>query len=85
MKRKDLMTIGLVAVVAGLLSLTLSSTLVGSSGDNKDTAPVVEKIDPAFPDITNDPAYNSFLNSKALDPTQPVQIGDNQNSKPFNQ
>lgn len=85
MKRKDLITIIFVAVLAGIISLMVSNMLFGSGSREKATAPAVEKIEPAFPDIVNDSAYNSFLNTRALDPTQPVQIGNNQNTAPFNQ
>jgi hypothetical protein len=45
--------------------------------------PVVEKIPSSLPDVKNDSNYNSFINSNALDPTQPVQIGNTQNKNPF--
>lgn len=83
MKRKDILTIIFVAGVAGLISFVISNALFNSDKARKQKAPVVEKIDPTFPDVANDSNYNSFLNPRALDPTQPVQIGNNQNNQLF--
>lgn len=84
MKRKDLFTLIFVALISGLISLVVSNSFFGASKGKK-SSPVVEKIEPAFPDVANDSDYNNFLNNRALDPTQPVKIGDNQNTKPFTQ
>jgi hypothetical protein len=46
--------------------------------------PVFQVISQSFPDFKNDPAYQLFLYQGALDPTQPIQIGNSQNSAPFN-
>lgn len=85
MKRKDLITLVFVAILSGIVSLVISNMFFGGAGNKKASAPIVEEIEPTFPDVANDSAYNSFLNTRALDPTQPVQIGNNQNTAPFNQ
>ena len=85
MKRKDLFTLIFVALVSGLISLVVANSFFGGGSQGKKSSPVVEKIEPTFPDVANDSDYNTFLNSRALDPTQPVKIGDNQNTKPFTQ
>lgn len=82
MKRKDLLTVLVIAIVAGLFSLIIAS-LVFSPKRLSTKVPVVDSIDKTFPDIKNDPSYTSFLNPNALDLTQPVQIGNNQNKAPF--
>ena len=84
MQRKDIITVVIIGLVAGFISMAVSNAIF--KGDAKKvSAPVVEKIDRTFPDTVNDSTYNSFLNTQALDPTQPVQIGNNQNTAPFTQ
>ena len=84
MKRRDLSILIVVAAITGVFSLILANALFGPKKLTQ-KVPVVEKISESFPDVKNDPAYNSFLNEKALDLTQPVQIGPhNQNQQPFN-
>jgi hypothetical protein len=84
MKRRDIVILIGVAVISGIFSLVLANALF-SPKKLTQKVPVVQKISDSFPDVKNDPTYNSFLNDKALDLTQPVQIGPhNQNQKPFN-
>lgn len=82
MKQKDLMTIGAVAFVAAIVSFILAGAVfkppVGST-----QVPDVSAIEPNLPDVKNDSNYSSIFNSKALDPTQPVQIGNQNNNVPF--
>jgi hypothetical protein len=74
-----------VAVITAVISLIIASTLFNSPAKHNLKTPVVPAMPSSFPDINNDPAYNTFLNEKALDATQPVQIGNSQNNAPFNQ
>ena len=74
-----------VAVVAGVISLIITSKLFSSPKSHNLQAPVVEPISSTMPDVHNDPAYNTFLNQNSLDATQPVQVGNSQNNQPFNQ
>lgn len=74
-----------VAVVTGVISLIFSSMIFSSPKKHNLSAPQVEAIKTNFPDIHNDPAFNTFLNQNALDATQPVQVGNSQNNQPFNQ
>lgn len=83
MRRRDLLMIVGVAVISAIISLLLAS-LIFKSKDLSTKVPVVDKINTSFPDVQHDPDYNSFLNSHALDLTQPVQIGNSQNQTPFN-
>ena len=83
MKRKDIMLIVLSAAAAAFIALALSG-LVFNAPSSRTKVPVVDKINPAFPDVKNDSAFNSFLNESALDPTQPIQIGNTKNTSPFN-
>jgi hypothetical protein len=83
MKRKDKITVILVAFFTAVASFIISSALFNSPTKHNLTAPVVQSISGTMPDVKNDSSYNSFINSHALDLTQPVQIGNNQNTAPF--
>jgi hypothetical protein len=83
MKRKELVTIAVVAVASGLLSLVIAGALFNSPSKRTAKVPVVQPISSSFPDVKNDSNYNFFLNESALDPTQPIQIGNSQNNTPF--
>ncbi len=84
MQRKEVLTLGLVAVLAAIVSFVIAGSLFNSKTKHTSTAPNVQPITATFPDVKNDPNYNFFLNSNALDPTQNIQIGNSQNSTPFN-
>lgn len=83
MRRREIVLITTAAVIAAIISLAVSS-LVFNAPSGRSKVPVVEAINPNFPDVKNDPAYSSFLNRNALDPTQPIQIGNTKNTSPFN-
>jgi hypothetical protein len=83
MKRKDLVLLGGVALVAAFVSFLLSDALIGSPKKHPIKVPVVQQISSDFPDVQNDPNYKQFLNNKALNPTQLIHIGNNKNTKPF--
>jgi len=74
-----------VAVITAVIAFILTSMIFSSPKHHDLKAPVVNTITPTLPDVKNDPAYNTFLNSNALDATQPVQVGNSQNNQPFNQ
>ncbi len=82
MRRRDILTIVAAAVITAIFTFILASA-VFSPKRFSSKVPVIDTINSSFPDIKNDSAYNSFLNSNALDLTQPVQIGNNQNQAPF--
>lgn len=84
MKKKDILYLALTALVAGIISFILASIVFKVPLKRTGSVPVSQPISPTFPDIKNDPAYKSFLNDKALDPTQTIQIGTGQNTQPFN-
>lgn len=83
MKQKDLIVVVCVAIFAAVLSFVVSNALFGSPKKNPIKVPVVEKITSSFPDIKNDKDYKPFYNSQALNPTQLIQIGNNNNTAPF--
>jgi len=82
MKRSDLLSLVAVTILAGVISLIIANLLF-SPKKFSTPVPVVNNISSSFPDVTNDPSYNTFLNTNALDLTLPVQIGNNQNKTPF--
>lgn len=82
MKQKNTLVIVLVCAVAALISFFVAGKIF-SPQKYSTKVPTIQKIDPAFPDVKNDPAYSSFLNPNALDLTVPVSIGNDQNNNPF--
>ncbi|MBI2592219.1 hypothetical protein HYW36_01960 [Candidatus Saccharibacteria bacterium] len=83
MNRKDLTALATVAALTGVISLIIASLFFSAPHQQSSKVPVVEPIGTSLPDIKNDPAYKYFLNTNALDPAQPVQIGNTQNNAPF--
>ncbi len=84
MKRRDIVMLVAVAIITGILSLMISNVIFSIPKNRSATVPTADIVPTALPDIKNDPSYKAFLNTKAIDPTQPVQIGNTQNSSPFN-
>ncbi len=84
MKRRDIIMIIAVALITGVLSLLISNMIFSVPKNRSAKVPTADVVPTALPDIKNDPSYQSFLNQGALDPTQPVQIGNTQNNTPFN-
>ncbi len=83
MKRSNLTILIVVAVVSALVSFFVAGSLFNSPS-KRTKVPVVQALDPNFPDVKNDPAYQLFLYPGALDPTQTIQIGNTKNAAPFN-
>ncbi|MBI2589284.1 hypothetical protein HYW35_03755 [Candidatus Saccharibacteria bacterium] len=84
MKHKDMAVLITVAVITGFISLIMASIFFSVPQTRSSKVPVVDTITTSLPDIKNEPVYQSIFNSKALDPAQPVQIGNTQNNTPFN-
>jgi hypothetical protein len=85
MKQKDYITLGIIIFISAIFSFILAGKLFGGAAKKHDLkAPVVQAISGNFPDIKNDPAYNTVFNNNALNPTQLIQIGTNQNPSTFN-
>lgn len=73
-KRRDIMVIVAVAVVAGIFSFIISRLLFGSGKVYDLTAPKVEPISSEF--ITPDAKY---FNDDSINPTVDITIGDTTN------
>lgn len=78
MKRKDVLTIVVIAIVAGLFSYLIANFFFGGEKSYKLTAPTVEPISQQF--ATPDP---EVFNSTAINPTKVIIIGDTANTTPF--
>ena len=83
MKRKELLIIGATGFLAAIISFVVCGAIFGSPKKNPIKVPVVEKIDPSFPQVQTDTNYTSFYNAQALNPTQLIQIGGSNNNQPF--
>jgi hypothetical protein len=85
MKQKDYITLGIIVFIAAIFSVVLAGRIFGGiSKKHNLTAPEVQNISSTFPDIKNDSSYKSVFNNNALNPTQLIQIGTDQNSSTFN-
>ena len=83
MKQGDIVKVSLVAGISAIISLFVAKAIFNSPAKHNLKVPVVQSINTSFPDVANDPNYTVIFNTSALDPTQPVQIGNSQNSAPF--
>jgi hypothetical protein len=78
MKKKDLSTIGAVAVASAIISFILSGMLFSTPDNRKQNVEIVEPISTKFerPDAM-------YFNESSINPAQNIQIGTDQNSNPF--
>ena len=79
MKKKDLFPIITVAVISAVASFILSGVLI-SSPKNRQTS--VEVVSPISIEFTRPP--ERYFNELSNNPTQTIQIGEENNSNPFN-
>lgn len=79
MKQKDIALIIIVAVISIVVSFIISNKLIVTPAHRQQQVEVVQAINTQFkePDKT-------YFNSKSIDPTKLIQIGNNSNSTPFN-
>lgn len=78
MTKKNLPLILIVAVIAIVFSVILSKFFITTQKDKQQTAEVIQPISTEF----NQPDPNVF-NSKAINPTKIIQIGNSENPNPF--
>ena len=83
MKRKDLITIGAVAVVAAIFAYIIAGALFGSPKKNPVLVPVATPISANLPLTNNSDTYQNIFNSQAIDPTQLIRVGGQTNPQPF--
>ncbi len=80
MKQKDLAVIIASAGISIVLAFIVANLLIGSPKHRQAEVKVLDPISSNFP-IPDD----KYFNSESINPTQPVQIGPNDNKQPFNQ
>lgn len=73
MKQKDIIVIIVVVFIAGLASYFISTKLFVKKTDTQQQAKVVDKISTDF-----NPPSNKYFNKQSVNPTQKIQIGDQQ-------
>ncbi|MEX1995193.1 MAG: hypothetical protein WD887_00235 [Candidatus Saccharimonadales bacterium] len=83
MKKKDTLSLIVTGVITGVISLLIASAIFQTPASRRTQVQTASPISPTLPDVKNEPVYKSFLNDKALDPTQPIQIGGTSNNSPF--
>jgi hypothetical protein len=69
-----------IGVVSAIVALVASNMLFGSPAQKNQKAEIVDKITAVF-----NPPDERYFNSKSVDPTQSITIGDNSNPTPFKQ
>lgn len=84
MKQRDVTTLIIIAVFTAIFSFAIGSVAFKSPSNRSVKVPDVENVSGSFPDLKNDPNYSSIFNQNALDPAQPLQVGNTQNNQPFN-
>lgn len=78
MKQKDIIIIIVAVFISGILSYVISSQLFAIPKDQQAQVEVIEPISAEFtqPD-------SRYFNEDSVNPTEPIQIGENQNQQPF--
>ncbi|HSW65913.1 MAG TPA: hypothetical protein VLI54_02140 [Bacillota bacterium] len=79
MKQKDLALVLVLAFIGAIVSFFVSNVLFASPKNRQQQAEKVDVITANFP--SPPPRYFS---SNSINPTLPVQIGNNNNPNPFN-
>lgn len=83
MKRKDMIMVGVVALVAAFFAYLIAGAMFGSPKKNPLSVPIVIPISQNLPDTSSNSAYKSIYNAQALDPTQLIRVGGQTNNQPF--
>lgn len=78
MKQNNIVTLIIIVVIAGLVSLTASKYIFTTPADRQQSVEVVPVITADLP--TPSPTY---FNSQSIDPTLLIQIGTSTNNNPF--
>jgi hypothetical protein len=79
MRQKDLPAILIVVFVSAVLSFFASRFLFASASSRQQQVDIVQPISATFP-----APDTTYFNSNAVDPTQLIQVGTNNNTNPFN-
>lgn len=79
MKQQDIAIIIIIAFFSGVASFFLSGYLFSSEEKTQQTVSKVTQIEPEF-----EAPSNKYYNQQSINPTQLIQIGNNNNENPFN-
>lgn len=80
MKQKDIALIIAVAGISTIIAFALGNFLFGGAKARSTSISVVDSVSNQFPDTDT-----HYFNSQSINPTRNIQIGTNNNPKPFNQ
>lgn len=78
MKQKDIALIIVIAFIAGIISYFISGMIFSKPAEMKTEVEVVEAISADFPQ-----ADQRYFNTNSINPTQLIQIGNQNNQQPF--
>ena len=79
MKQKDIALVLVVVFISIVVALIASRMIFSSPKNRQQKAEVVDVISPEF-----SLPPTKYFNTKAINPTQQIQIGDSNNPNPFN-
>lgn len=79
MKQKDIALIIIIAAFSGIISFVVSGKVFVTPTNRQQKVEVVDVLKSDFTQPSK-----KYFNSTSIDPTQLVQIGDNNNQNPFN-
>lgn len=78
MKQKDIATIVFIVVISVVVSVFVSQFVISSPKNRQQKVEMVEVVSSEFTRPSD-----TYFNSKAINPTQTITIGGNNNTKPF--
>lgn len=79
MKQKDVTLILVIAFISAIISFFISNSLFASSKNRSQLVDVAPSISPTFPQPNT-----TYFNINSVDPAQLIQVGNNNNTNPFN-
>jgi hypothetical protein len=79
MKQKDIALVILIAGFSAVVSYTASHFLFAAPKNRQQQVAIVDPINTEF--ATPNP---KFFNNQSIDPAKLIEVGDNNNSNPFN-
>ena len=78
MKRKDLLLIAVVIILATVISIIVSSVFISSESDRQQSVETVDALPSEF-----DRPGDDYFNEESVNPTQVIEIGEDANNQPF--
>lgn len=79
MKQKDIALIIVIAAISGVVSFVVSRQIFATPQDRQQK---VEKITPITTEFAT--PDSQYFNKNSIDPSQQIQVGNNDNTNPFN-